>query len=355
MKNIFILPSTSILQAMKKLSNTNTKCLIVAGINRQFHGTLNDGDLRRGLLKGMTGQDSIVKIYQKKPTFLYENNVSSKNFARNLMKKNMLTILPVLNKKKIVTNYFTWNELFKEKEKNDNLKNINIVIMAGGEGTRLSPFTKILPKPLMPYNNRPIIQHIIEKFLNFGAKKFYVSVNYKSSLMKSYFNEIKPQYNLNFLKENEPLGTVGGLQLHKKKLYKKDIFLSYCDILINADFSEVYNFHIQNNNDLTVVVSAKKYKIPYGICNIDKKGNLKTMIEKPSTKFFVNTGLYILKPKILNLIPEKKFFHMNQLIDKVIKKKMKVSVYPVRDEDWIDTGNLSNYTNEGIKSSLNTL
>ncbi len=342
MKNIFISPSTRILDAMKLLGSTSSRCLIVVGKKRYFYGTLNDGDIRRGILKGFSNQASIKSLYQKKPIIIFEKEFSL-NLAKNLMRKNLLSVLPVLNKKNLVTNYIAWNDVFGDKKQSDLLKNVNFVIMAGGKGTRLAPFTKVLPKPLLPINDKPVIQHIVERFLNFGAKNFYISVNYKSLLLKSFFNELKPRYNLKFLKEHEPLGTVGGLRLHKKKLIKNDIFLSNCDVLIDSNFEEMYEFHTKSKNDLTVIASTKNYEIPYGICNIDKKGKLKKITEKPNSKFFVNTGLYIMKPKLLNLIPKNRFFHMTQLIELAIKDKYSVAVYPIRDKDWIDTGDLSNY------------
>lgn len=342
MKNIFISPSTKILDAMKILAATSSRCLIVVSKKKYFYGTLNDGDIRRGLIKGLSGGENIKSIYQRKPIVIYERNFSI-NQAKNLIRKNLLPVLPILSSKKILIKYLTWNQLFGEKKTNNSLKNLNFVIMAGGKGTRLEPFTKVLPKPLLPINDKPVIQHIIEKFLNYGAKNFFISVNYKSLLLKSFFNELKPNYNIKLLKEQEPLGTVGGLQLHKKKLIKNDIFLSNCDILIDADFSAMYDFHLKNKNDLTVIASTKNYEIPYGICHIDKKGKLKKIVEKPKSSYFVNTGLYIMKPKILNLIPKNRLFDMNQLIDIAIKQKFSVSVYPIRDKDWIDTGEPSIY------------
>ena len=177
MKNIFISPSTKILEAMNLLSVTSSKCLIVSGKDKYFYGTLNDGDLRRGILKGLTGKETIKSLYQKKPIVILEK--FSLSVAKNLMRKNQLSILPVLNKKNIVTNYLVWNEIFGDKKQSDLLKSINFIIMAGGKGTRLAPFTRVLPKPLLPIDDKPIIQHIIERFLNFGGKNFFISVNYK--------------------------------------------------------------------------------------------------------------------------------------------------------------------------------
>ena len=342
MKNIFIQPSAKIIDAMKLLATVSSGCLIVVRKKRYFLGTLNDGDIRRGILKGFSGKSSIQNIYQRKPIVINEKNFSL-TYAKSLMRKSLLPVLPILNNKKLVTNYLTWSNVFGNEKENNSLKNLNFIIMAGGRGTRLAPFTKVLPKPLLPINDKPVIQHIIERFLNYGAKQFFISVNYKSLLLKSFFNELNPSYNLKLLNETEPLGTVGGLYLHKKKLMKNDIFLSNCDILINANFAEMYNFHQKNKSDLTVIVSTKNYEIPYGICHITKNGRLKKIIEKPKSNYFVNTGLYIIKPKILNLIPKNQFFHMNQLIELAIKKKYSVSVYPIRDKDWVDIGEPSTY------------
>ena len=342
MKNIFISPSTKILSAMKLLTTSTSRCLIVTGKNNYFYGTLNDGDLRRGILKGLSGKDSIQSLYQKKPTIIFEEEFSL-NLAKNLMRKSLLPVLPVLNKKKLVVNYLTWSEVFGIK-KDNSLKNIDFIIMAGGKGVRLSPFTKVLPKPLLPIDEKPVIEHIIEKFTNRGGKNFNITVNYKSLLLKSYFKELKPNYKVRFFEEKKPMGTVGGLSFHKKKFKKNDIFLCNCDVIIDADLSEIYKFHLDKKNDFTIVASTKSYEIPYGICHINKSGKLIKIEEKPKSKFFVNTGLYIFKPKILNLIPKNSFFHMTQLIELAKKKKFKVGICPITDNDWVDIGQLTNYS-----------
>ena len=342
MKNIFISKSTKIIEAMKLLTETRLHCLIVTNKKRYFFGTLNDGDIRRGILKGMSYQETIKSLYQRKPTVIYEKEFSI-NLAKNLMRKKILPILPVLNNKNVVINFLSWEKVFGEKKNNEYLKKINFVIMAGGKGSRLAPYTKVLPKPLLPIKDKPVIEHIINKFRNYGGYNFNISINYKSLLLKSYFKELKPKYRIKFLDENKPLGTVGGLHLHKKKFMKNDIILCNCDVIFNIDFSEMYNFHKERENDLTIIVSAKNYEIPYGICHINKRGKLKKIVEKPKSEFFVNTGLYVFKPKILNLIPKNEFFHMTQLIERVKMKKYTVGVYPIRDTDWIDIGQITNY------------
>lgn len=343
MKNIFISPNTKIVEALKNLESLTTRCLIVVRKDRYFLGTLNDGDLRRGVLRGLSGKETIKTLYQKKPIIVYEKKFSISH-VKNLMRKNILTVIPVLNEKNFVTDYLTWNKIFGIKSDNS-LKNINVVIMAGGKGVRLSPFTKVLPKPLLPIDEKPVIEHIIEKFTNRGSKNFNISVNYKSLLLKSYFKELKPNYKIKFFEEKKPMGTVGGLSAHKNKLKKNDIFLCNCDVIIGADLSEIYRFHREKKNDLTIVASTKNYEIPYGICHVNKSGKLIKIEEKPKSKFFVNTGLYIFNPKILNLIPKNSFFHMTQLIELAKKKKFRVGICPITEGDWVDIGQLTNYSN----------
>lgn len=344
MTSIFIKPETKIINAMKLLAKTSSKCLIVIKNNNTFCGTLNDGDLRRGILRGLKDQESIKTLYQKKPIIIYQNQYSL-TLAKNLMRKNLLSVLPVLNRRRKVIKYITWNELFGEKVLSSDLRNIDFIIMAGGKGSRLAPYTNILPKPLMPINDIPIIQHIIDKFHSFGGVNFYISVNYKSLLLKSFFNELKPIYNVKFLEEDDPLGTVGGLYIHRKKFIHNDLIVCNCDVLINTNFSEIYKFHKKKKSDLTIVTSIKNYEIPYGICYADQKGKLKKIVEKPKSKLLVNTGLYIINPKILNLIPKNLFFHMTQLIELAKKKKYTVTVYPIKDNEWVDMGQLSSFIN----------
>ncbi|MDC0059781.1 sugar phosphate nucleotidyltransferase, partial [Pelagibacteraceae bacterium] len=242
----------------------------------------------------------------------------------------------------IVVNYLSWENAFGTKKKNKNLQNISIVIMAGGKGDRLAPFTKILPKPLIPINDKPVIEHIIEKFTSFGATKFCITVNYKSLILKSFFKELKPNYSVKFFEEKKPLGTIGGLHSHKKN-FKDAFFVTNCDVIIDSDYGDIYNFHKSNKNDITLVASTKDFEIPYGICELNKKGKLSNINEKPRQNFLANTGLYVLNPKVLNLIPKNKFFHMTQLIKIAKKRKLLVGVYPVEDSKWVDIGQWSMY------------
>jgi len=217
-----------------------------------------------------------------------------------------------------------------------------VVIMAGGKGTRLEPFTKILPKPLVPIHEKPIIEHIIEKFTTIGIDDFHITTNYKSRILKAFFEELNPDYSLNFVKELEPLGTAGSLKLLEGKL-DKPFFVTDCDILIKTDYVSLYEFHQNGRYDVTLVASAKEYVIPYGTCELNSEGHLSHINEKPKYDFLINSGLYVLNPDILSIIPENKFYHITNLIEDAQKQGKKVGVFPIDDDNWIDVGQWAEY------------
>ena len=176
-------------------------------------------------------------------------------------------------------------KVFGKEKTEKSLSKISVIIMAGGKGTRLKPFTEILPKPLIPVGNKPVIEHIIDKFCLYGVKDFYVSTVYKSRILKSYFYDLKPNYNVKFLNEDKPLGTVGGLEKYVKK-FKNSTFITNCDIVINADFDQMLEFHKKYKNDITLVVSTKSHEVPYGVCELDDKGKFLNIFEKPKKFLF---------------------------------------------------------------------
>jgi NDP-sugar pyrophosphorylase family protein len=209
--------------------------------------------------------------------------------------------------------------------------------MAGGEGARLLPFTNILPKSLIPIDGKPVIELIIDRFKQCGCSEFYLSVNYKANILQAYFSNYKEKYKIKYIQEDKPLGTIGSLYMLKNKI-KAPFFVSNCDILIEADYYDIFRFHKDNKNKLTLVVSLKHYTIPYGICNIKKSGILKGIKEKPEYDFLVNTGLYLMEPEVLGDIPKKKFYNTTDLIGDYIKGKEKIGVYPVSEKSWLDMG-----------------
>ena len=336
MKKIIVSKDIKITHAMKKIAQSGTRCLIIADNSNKLIGTLTDGDIRKAILNGTKLNDTIKSVYNSKPNYLIKDKFSYDD-AKKLIVEENFQLLPVVNKSHKIIDYIDWKKIFGEDKIKKIPTNIPLVIMAGGEGKRLKPFTEILPKALIPIGDKAIIERIIDNFFNYGIKNFYISTIHKSRILKSYFFDIKKKYNLSFLNEKKALGTVGGLSHHKKK-FNSTIFLSNCDILVNADFSQMLKFHKKNKNDITIIVSTKSYKIPYGICELDDKGKFSSILEKPTNFYLINTGLYIINAKILKYIPKEKFYHMTDLIKNLKKLKKKIGIYPIEESNWVDVG-----------------
>lgn len=342
MKEFLIQKNCTIIEALKQISKSGEKSLIVVNSNEKFLGILSDGDLRRAILNKKKLTESISKIYNSNSFYLIENNYNLENVKKRALKQKIYFI-PIINNNKKVINLLTSRDLFSEK-KNKKIKNQNIpvVIMAGGFGTRLEPFTKVLPKPLIPIDGKPIIDHIMESFKSSGTNTFYITLNYKSKILKSYFEELNHKYKIFFIEEKNPLGTAGALYLLKNKI-SKNFFVTNSDIILNTDYIDLYNFHSENKNDITLVVAAKEYEIPYGSCEISSNGDLLKINEKPKFNFLINSGLYLLNNKILKLLKKNKKTDMNELIDLAIKNKFKIKIYPVSEKQWIDVGQWVEY------------
>jgi len=342
MKDITVKPDITIRQAMKKLSQSGEKCLVIVGEKNTLLGTLSDGDLRKVILNGSEMSDSIQQIYQSNPTILIDGEYEKKE-VKKIFTQNRFDLIPIVNNLGELIDILLWDEILNNGKKDQQEKlNVPVVIMAGGKGTRMEPFTKVLPKPLVPIHEKPIIEHIVERFTEIGCSKFYMSVNYKGKILKAYFEELQPNYDVTFIDEKEPLGTVGSLQYLKGK-FDKSFFVTNCDIIIKTDYVSLYEFHQKNNYDITLVASTKEYIIPYGTCELNGDGHLSHINEKPKYDFLINTGLYVLNPDVLNFIPKDTFYHITHLIEDIKNSGVKVGVFPVDDDDWIDIGQWVEY------------
>ncbi len=216
---------------------------------------------------------------------------------------------------------------------------IPVVMMAGGLGTRLYPYTKILPKPLIPVGDIPIAEMIIKNFRQYGCKRFHLVVNHKKNMIKAYFNEIEKDYTVSYADESQPLGTGGGLKLLEGKL-KTPFVLTNCDILIKYDMASIYRFHQQEGNVVTMVCSLRNFRIPYGIVEIGEDGSIAEMREKPSLSFFTNTGCYIVQPEVLEHIGDSESIGFPDVIQRIKDRGLKVGVYPIGENAWLDMGQM---------------
>ena len=334
----------SIKAALTKINKEQVGTLIVVDEKKRFLGTLSDGDLRRAILSNKTISKSITNFYQKNSTYFFKGEYNLENLRKIILKENY-DYIPILHKSMKIFKVVELKDCEVSKitnKKTSGVKNIPVIIMAGGLGTRLKPFTSILPKPLIPINNKPIIRHIIESLSDSGIEKFWISLNYKSVLLKSYFKEVELKEKIKFVEEKKPLGTIGAVKLIENKL-AKDFFITNCDTIIKTNYSDIYKFHKKNKFDLTIVASLKKYVIPYGVCEINKNHALDKLNEKPNYDLLVNTGLYMMRKNLIDLIPSNKKYDINHIITDLKKKNKKIGVYPISSDSWIDVGQWSEY------------
>lgn len=342
MKSIFFCKeNTTVINALKKINNNGCRCLIVLNERNKFLGVLSDGDLRKKISLGYKLDEKIKSIYNKKPLYFFEKNFSFRKIE-NKFYEEKLDLIPVLKKNKTVKKIYFLNDFIKEDEA-PKKNSLSALIMAGGKGTRLDPFTKVLPKPLIPIKGKPIIEIIIEKFLVSNVSDIYVSLNYKSKVIKSYLNTNKYLNKIKYINEVKPLGTAGCLK-YFKKFNKKDLIITNCDILLNSNIENIYNSHVKNKNDLTIVISPNKIKSSYGSVVIDKKNmQVKDMMEKPEFEMLTNIGFYIISSKILKNLKIKSKIDMNELIKSLLKKNKRIGYYKINERYWTDIGQWEEY------------
>lgn len=341
LKSLLIQSDMPIKYAMKKLDETAEKILFVVSGGDKLLGAVTDGDIRRGLINGLKFTDSVKSIMCRQFIFLSSRDPKKREKAKAFMLNKKIEQIPVLNKNGRIIDAISWIDIFRKNgaaEKKRLFTN-PVVIMAGGKGTRLAPFTRILPKPLIPIGEKPVIEIIMEKFYNHGFCNFKFTLNYKREYIKAFLGENNFPYNIDWIEEEDFMGTAGSLFLLKDKL-KKTFFVSNCDVILDADFADILNWHKKNRNIMTLLGCHKEMKIPYGVLEMEQ-GALKDFIEKPNYDFIINTGIYVLEPEIIALIPENKFMDMNALIE-LVSKQGKVSVYPI-SEGWFDVGQWDEY------------
>ena len=328
--------------SIKKLDEGGIGFIVCVNQNDEVTGILTDGDFRRAILRRTDLQQQVCNIMNKNFYFL-EFNYEKKE-AKKIFKDTVAKYIPVLKNKKLV-DIIIKEEYFKinggKITKKPQIK-FPVVIMAGDKGTRLDPFTRILPKALIPIDDKPIIELIMDKFAEFGITNFYISVNHKSKMIKAFFEDFHSNYHISFIDESIPLGTAGGLKYLEKRI-DTPFFVSNCDIIIQCDYSKIYKFHNKGKFDLTLVSSIQHHIIPYGVCKLENDGSLKNIKEKPEYNFLVNTGMYILNPDILEFIPKNKSFDMTDLIKRLKEIKKKIGVYPISEKSWIDIGQWEEY------------
>ena len=339
-KNRAIQSDETLLSSLKLMDCVGVKLLYVFE-NEHFLGIVTIGDIQRAIIKNIPLSSTIGAILSSKKVYAYASE--SKEIVRQKMQRMRAESMPVINDAGELIDAYFWKDFFEQetapvREKID----VPVVIMAGGKGTRLKPLTNVVPKPLIPVGDKTILEEILNQFESIGCKKFYMSVNYKYDMIEFYLNQLARHYDISFFMEDKPLGTIGSVSLLKDKL-TAPFFVSNCDIMIDQDFRDVYEYHLENKNDITIVTAIKSYKIPYGVIKTEEGGLLREITEKPELSYMINTGVYVLNPELIAEIPQGEFFHVTHLMEKIKNKGGRIGCFPVSDGQWRDMGEWPEY------------
>lgn len=330
----------TIRECFKQATLNKESFVIVVDESDKVLGIVTDGDFRRAIWKDVPLDDSIQLITKK--DFVFFTEPYTFDDIKNIFLTTNIMQIPILREGFLVDVIFR-NDFYESKLKIVKPRlQIPVVIMAGGKGTRLDPFTRVLPKPLIPIGDKPVIEIIMDKFAEYGVSEFYISVNHKEKMIRAFFEDSHNRYTISYINEESYLGTAGALKYLEGE-FDTPFIVSNCDIIIDADYTRISDFHKDNNYDLTLVVSVQHHVIPYGVCKLRNEGELDTMEEKPSYNFLVNTGLYILNPDVLSFIPPGEQFNMTDLIKKLRNNNRRIGVYPVSEESWTDVGQWGEY------------
>lgn len=322
-------------KAIEKMEEQLIKAVVVVDEEKKVSGLFSNGDMRAFFLKGGSLSANITEAMNETPKLYHtvdEVKEERKHFNR--------VIYPIVDDNQVLVSVVDFDNDNDGKIICDSLKSIPLVIMAGGKGTRLYPYTKILPKALIPVGDLTITERIIESFKRYGCEKFIMILNHKASMIKAYMNDLKKDYSIEYEVENSFLGTAGGLRLIKDKI-NSTFFMTNCDILVDADLDCIYKTHKKCNNMITFVCSMKDVIIPYGVVETDETGAIKKINEKPDFSFLVNTGLYMIEPSVIDYIKDDEFIHLPELAKRCIDNGMRVGVFPISEGSWMDMGQIS--------------
>lgn len=331
---IILNKNDTVLKALELLDLYALRIVLVVDSDSKLIGSVTDGDIRRGLLKGKDLYATVETIMHNQPYSIEQGSLNNRQIFE-LMREKSLLALPVVKDNKLI-DIITLDDLIRIKKKDN-----PVFIMAGGFGTRLRPLTDKCPKPMLPVGGKPLLETIITSFKEQGFYKFYISTHYLPEVITNHFgNGEKFGIEISYVHESEPLGTGGALSL----LPKDEINLSFIvingDVLTNMNFSKLLDSHVQNDALATMCVREFQYQIPYGVVN-SENNIIKSMTEKPSYFFDINTGIYVVSPELLNQV-EAQFIGMPTILEQQIEKNNKVISYPLH-EYWLDIGHIEDY------------
>lgn len=334
-KNILIDQKTIILEALKVITAGTAQIALVIDHNLRLIGTVTDGDIRTGILAGTKLEEPVEKVMNKEPIKAIES-ISDRETLLSLMLGHHIRQLPIVNKKGQVVGLRTLDELLQVK-KRENL----VVIMSGGAGKRLQPLTNDLPKPMLAVGGKPLLEVNLEKLKAQGFNRFCLTVGYKAEIIKDYFQDgSKWGVFIQYIDEEKPLGTAGALGFLENQESQPFIVMNG-DLLTMTRFDNLLDFHVNNKADCTLCIREFDYQLPYGVVEIENQKVI-AIKEKPSYRYLVNAGMYVLEPSLVALIAKNQPMQMPYFLEKIISLGYCMKIFPLM-EYWSDIGQLTDY------------
>ena len=330
----------SISHAMRLIDANANGILFIVDEKQSIAGCITDGDIRRFLLSGGKMDDKAINAANRHPKV-----ARTQEEAAALYHQKNYVVIPVVDENGRITDLYNGE---RSSENNRKPLRVPVVINAGGKGTRLEPFTKVLPKPLIPVGDLPIIEMIMQEYQSYACNDFHIIVNYKKDLIKAYFKDTENPYSITWYDEDKPLGTGGGLSLLRGKL-DSTFFFANCDALLTANYERILDFHKENKNTITMICTCKNFNIPYGVVEIGKNGMIQSMQEKPLVSFLANTGIYIVEPEVIDDIEDNTAVSFPDIVEMERKKGKRTAAFPVSENEWMDMGQLPELERMRIK------
>lgn len=338
-----VLCENTLYETLNKIDRNGKGIAFVCDKEDYFFGIITDGDVRRHLLGGGLISDKSEVVMNRTPYILYVNQLKSVDYHQ-IMQEKLIKAIPVLSQDGKLVDVVSIFDKYQVKR----TINLPVVIMAGGKGTRLKPYTNILPKPLIPVGDKTITEHIINQFVENGCENFTLIVNYKKELIRTFLSYYDKNVSIDFVEEEQFNGTAGGLALLKDKI-QETFIMTNCDILVEDEYYSYVEQHKKENNLITVIAVEKKLQLPYGIIKLDDNRNITKIEEKPNYSVLTNSGFYIIEPQMLDMIPRSRVVHMTDMIEYAVKNGYKVGTYVITEEKWNDMGQIDNLENMRLK------
>lgn len=308
--------------------------LIVADENFKLIGSLTDGDLRRGFIKGLTIiNHTLLDYVQPNPIFIYEDELDKTDISS--MRKRNILVIPIVDRNLKIVDVLNLTQIQSRIP-------VDVVIMAGGRGQRLMPLTADIPKPMLYVGPKPILEHNIDRLVKFGIKNVCISVNYLANKIENYFKDGKEKgININYIHEDKPMGTMGAVKLCNQKEHD-NILVMNSDLLTTIDYEAFYKTFIESGADMAVATTSYYVEVPYGVLEVDDSNQVNSLKEKPRYTYFSNAGIYLVKRELLNMIPDGELYNVTDLMDSLIKYDKKLVSFPIHGY-WLDIGKHEDY------------